>query len=149
MTRRQRGQSLVEGTLVMIVFFGLLMAVVDCGQVLFAHESLVERTRGAVRWGVLHNWQGPDPIVNLVLYGQTTDPNPSREGYLGLKPENVQVAYQPPVDGNTDNDILTVRIVNYRPHLFSPWIATQLVSARPVLISAPMAVREPVAQNRP
>ena len=147
--KRERGQSLVEGTLVLLVFFGLLMAVVDCGQILFAHESLVERTRAAVRWGVLHTWQGPDPIVNMVLYAQETAPNPSREGYLNLTPQNVQVDYQPPVDGNSDNEILTVRIVNYQPHLFSPWVAQKLVSSRPVLISAPMAMHGAVAQNRP
>lgn len=147
--RRRRGQSLVEGTLVLMAFFGLLLAVVDCGQVMFAHQSLVERTRAAVRWGVLHNWQGPDPIVNLVLYGQTAAPNPSREGYLDLTPDNVQVAYQPPQDGSTDNEILTVRIVNYTPHLFSPWVAQRFVSTRPVLISAPMAVHANVAQARP
>lgn len=147
--KRERGQSLVEGTLVLLAFFGLLMAVVDCGQILFAHQSLVERTRAAVRWGVLHPWQGPDPIVNLVLYRQPESPNPRGEGYLGLTEDNVQVAYQPPVDGNTDNEILTVRIVNYEPHLFSPWLAQRMVSSRPVLISAPMAVHGPLAQTQP
>jgi hypothetical protein len=139
----------VEGTLVMIVFFSLLMAVVDCGQILFAHEALVERTRSAVRWGVLHAWQGPDPIVNLVLYGQPEEPNPSQPGYLGMAATNVQVTYQPPQAGNADDEILTVRIVNYQPHLFSPWVGTRFVSNRPVLISAPMAIRGAVAQTVP
>ena len=52
----QRGQSMVEATLVLLVFFTLLLGVIDCGQVLFAHQSLVERVRAAVRWGVVHPW---------------------------------------------------------------------------------------------
>ena len=51
MNDRRRGQSLVEGTFVMLLFFGMLLAVLDCGQILFAHQSLVERVRAAARWG--------------------------------------------------------------------------------------------------
>ena len=47
---------MVEATLVLLVFFTLLLGVIDCGQVLFAHQSLVERVRAAVRWGVVHPW---------------------------------------------------------------------------------------------
>lgn len=145
--RRQRGQSLVESALVLLAFFGLLLAVVDCGQVLFAHESLVERTRSAVRWGVLHAWQGPDQIVNMVLYGQADQPAGNPEGYLGLTADNVQVRYQAPTSEKPDDEILTVTIVNYQPRFFSPWVAKQMVSVRPVLISAPMAVRAEIAQK--
>jgi hypothetical protein len=66
----QRGQSMVEATFVLLVFFTLLLGVIDCGQVLFAHQSLVERVRTAVRWGVVHPWNGSEPVVNLVLYNQ-------------------------------------------------------------------------------
>ena len=46
----------------MIVFFigayGLMFGVIDCGQVLVAHQALVERVRSAARWGVVHPWDG-------------------------------------------------------------------------------------------
>jgi Flp pilus assembly protein TadG len=61
---------MVEATLVLLVFFTLLLGVIDCGQVLFAHQSLVERVRSAVRWGVVHPWNektGSEAVVNLVL----------------------------------------------------------------------------------
>src|SRR4029079_1912152 len=58
MKRRQRGQSLIEGTLVMLVFFALLFGVIDCGQVLVTHQTLVERVRSAVRWGAVRPWDG-------------------------------------------------------------------------------------------
>jgi hypothetical protein len=34
-------ETLFEAALVLMVFFTLLLGVIDCGQVLFAHESLV------------------------------------------------------------------------------------------------------------
>jgi hypothetical protein len=136
--RAQRGQSLVEGALVMLVFLSLLLAVADCYQVLLAHQALVERTRAAARWGAVHDWQGPNPIVNLVLYGQTQEPGVA-SGYLGMTPANVLVMYQPATEDRPDDKMLTVAVVNFESHLFSPWLARTLTSARPVLVSVPLA----------
>jgi TadE-like protein len=134
----QRGQSLVEATLVLLAFFALLLGVADCGQVLFAHQSLVERARGAARWGSVHPWEGPEPIVNLVLYGQTQAPLKEASGYLGMTPANVKVIYQPATPDRPDDETVSIAIVNFESHLFSPWMARVLVSARPVLVSAPV-----------
>ena len=140
MRRHQRGQSLVEGTLVFLVFCSLLLGVIDCGQVAFAHQSLVERVRSAVRWGTVHPWQGPDPVVNLILYNQTEEPRASTEGFLGLKAGNVAVSYRPATPDRPDDETLSVSIVNFESHLFSPWMAGALVSLRPVVVSAPMGL---------
>ncbi len=123
----------------LFAFLSLLLAVADCGQVLFAHQALVERAREASRWGVLHPWQGPDPIVNLVLYGQTQEPAVTGSGYLGMTPANVRVDYQAATPDRPDDEMLSIAVVNFESHLFSPWLARVLVSARPVLVSAPMA----------
>jgi hypothetical protein len=135
----RRGQSLVEAALVLFAFLSLVLAVADCGQVLFAHQALVERAREASRWGVLHPWQGPEPIINLVLYGQTQEPAVAGSGYLGMTPANVRVDYQAATPDRPDDQMLSVAVVNFESHLFSPWLARVLVSARPVLVSAPMA----------
>src|SRR5215470_8498679 len=119
---KRRGQGLVEGTLVLLVFFALLLCVVDCGQVLFAHQALVERVRGAARWGSLHAWEGPDPIVNLVPYDQTEEPRRTGPGYLGMTPANVRVTFHPATAEHPDDETLTVAIVNFESHFFSPWI---------------------------
>jgi hypothetical protein len=137
----QAGQSMIEATLVLMAFFALLLGVADCGQVLFAHQSLVERARGAVRYGSVHPWEGPQPIVNLVLYGQMQAPAEASPGYLGMTPDNVQVLYQPATPDRPDDETLSVTIVNFESHLFSPWLSRVLVSARPVLVSAPVAAR--------
>jgi hypothetical protein len=137
----ERGQSMVEATLVLLVFFTLLLGVIDCGQVLFAHQSLVERVRSAVRWGVVHPWTGTDPIVNLVLYNQTEAPHGNTQAFLGMQPENVQVRHQAATPDRPDDETLSVTIVNFPSQFFSPWIAKAVVSPRAVSITSPMAFR--------
>jgi len=138
---QQRGQSMVEATLVLIVFFTLLLGVIDCGQVLFAHQSLVERVRAAVRWGVVHPWNGEDAVVNLVLYNQPEAPRGNPQAFLGLRPENVVVRHQVATPDRPDDESLSVTIVNFRSQFFSPWIAKAVVSPRAVSITSPMAFR--------
>ena len=111
----------------------------DCAQVLFAHQSLVERVNRAVRWGVTHPWEGSDPVVNLVLHNQPEEPREARPGYLGLTAGNVVVRYRQATADRPDDEILSVEIVNFEARLFSPWVGQALVSRRPVLVSAPMA----------
>src|SRR5579862_6487298 len=118
--RRCRGQGLIEAALVLMVFFALLLGVVDCGQVLIAHQSLVERVRGAVRWGVVRPWDGPDHIVNLVLYNQTTEPADASTAFLGLKPGNVIVTHNAATAERPDDETLSVTVVNFESHFFSP-----------------------------
>lgn len=145
--RNRRGQSLVEGTLVLLVFFAMLFAVIDCGQVLVAHQALVERVRSAVRWGVVRPWDGNgQQIANLILYSQAKEPGSAVETYLGLTRENVQVRYSPSTPSRPDDETLTVAIVNYHYRFMSPWVTSALVNPRPVLISAPMAYREIAAK---
>ncbi|MSV36105.1 MAG: hypothetical protein EXQ47_11000 [Bryobacterales bacterium] len=140
MKNREHGQSLIEGTLVLLAFFALLFAVIDCGQVLVAHQSLVERVRSAVRWGVVRPWDGTgEQIANLILYNQGDEPRSATAGFLGLTRDNVQVRYQPPLLARPDDEILSVAIVNYRYHFMSPWLAQAFVNPRPVVITAPMA----------
>ena len=140
MKSRERGQSLIEGTLVLLAFFALLFAVIDCGQLLVAHQSLVERVRSAVRWGVVRPWDGSgEQIANLILYNQTDEPRTATEGYLGLTRGNVQVRYQPALPERPDDEVLSVAIVNYHYRFLSPWVAPTFVNPRPVAITAPMA----------
>src|SRR5437763_15396755 len=126
--RRERGQGLVESALVLIVFFALLVGVIDCGQVLFGYQALVERGRSAVRWGSVRPYDGTgDQLTNLVLYNQPEEPLVSGATYLGLKRENVRVQYRPRTAERPDDEILSVSIVNYESHFFSPWIARTII----------------------
>ena len=139
----KRGQSLVEATLVLIVFFAMLLGVIDCGQILYAHQALVERVRSAVRWGAMHPFDGTgDQVANLILYDQPQEPNAAHAGFLGLTRANVQVRYRPATTDRPDDETLSVAVVNYESHFFSPWIAKTVISPRPVFVSAPVAFRE-------
>lgn len=140
MSNRRRGQSLVEGTLVMLVFFALLLGVLDCGQILFAHQSLVERVRAAVRWGTLHSEDGPDRVVNFVLYGQPDAPAMTTLGFLGMTEDNVRAEYRTPSPLRPDDNLLHVEIVNFKSNLFTPWFAAGLISPRPVSMTAPVVL---------
>lgn len=140
----RKGQSLVEAALVLMVFFALLLGVIDCGQVLFARQALVERVREAVRWASVHPYDGTgDQVANLILYERTEEPRTSTAAFLGLTRANVDVRYRPATPERPDDESITVAIVNYESHFFSPWIARTIVSPRPVLVSAPMAYRKP------
>jgi hypothetical protein len=139
----EKGQGLIEATFVLLAFFALLLGVIDCGQVLFAHQALVERVRSSVRWGVVHPWQGPEQITNLILYQQTQEPRVAADGYLGLKRSNVVVRYQPATAERPDDETLTVEIVNFEFHFFAPTIGKTLVNPRPVKISAPVSFKTP------
>lgn len=139
----KRGQSLVEATLVLLVFLAMLLGVIDCGQILYAHQALVERVRIAARWGAMHPFDGTgEQVANLVLYDQPNAPRAARDGFLGLTRANVQVRYQAPTASRPDDETLTVAVVNYESHFFSPWIARTIISPRPVLVSTPVAFRQ-------
>jgi len=122
----------VEATLVLLVFLALLLGVIDCGQVMYSHEVLQERVRSAVRWGSLHPFDGTgDEVANLILYAQPTAPGALLPAFLGLTRANIQV--------RATEEVLTVSIVNYRSHFFSPWFASPIITPRPVMVSAPIA----------
>ena len=140
-TGSQRGQTLIEGALALLVFFSLMFGVIDCGLMLVRHQALVERVRSAVRWGVVRPWDGNgEQIANLILYEQTKSSSAST-GYLGLTRENVQVRYQPASPSRPDDEVLSVAIVNFHYQFLSPWITEIFVNPRPVLITAPMAYK--------
>jgi hypothetical protein len=137
--KRRRGQGLIEAALVLMVFFALLLGIIDCGQVLYAHQALVERVRSAVRWGTVHPYDGTgEQVANLILYDQLDPPRAATGAFLGLARANVEIRYQRRSTERPDDEMLTVAIVNYESHFFSPWIARTIISPRPVLISAPI-----------
>jgi len=140
--KSEKGQGLIEATFVLLAFFALLLGVIDCAQILFAHQALVERVRSSVRWGVVHPWEGPDRITNLILYGQQEAPRVSTDGFLGLKRENVRVRYQESTPERPDDETLRVEIVNFECHFFSSVIGKTLVNPRPVSISAPVSFKK-------
>jgi len=69
----RRGQSLVETTLILAAFMGLILGMVGVAQMLFLRQTLAERAQDAARWGAVNTYNEP-AIRNLVLYGTATPP---------------------------------------------------------------------------
>ena len=88
--RRSRGQSLVESTLILAAFMGLLLAMAGIGQSLFVRQTLADRARMAARWGALNNYD-PAAIRRMVLFA-TTDPTPGQSPFFGLPESAVEVS---------------------------------------------------------
>jgi len=65
---KRRGQALVETTLILGAFMGLLLGIVHVGVQLIERQALLERVRQAARWGATQPF-AENQICNLVLFG--------------------------------------------------------------------------------
>jgi TadE-like protein len=136
--RRRRGNTLVESALVMVVFLAILIAIADFGQVLFFHQSIVERVRAGLRWGSIHAYD-ETAIKNYILFNSSTAPAGASTGFLGLTGSNLQVTQS---DVGTNTERITVAVVNYRFYLISPWIAKSFTNGSAVIETLPMEYRQ-------
>jgi hypothetical protein len=142
--RKRRGQALVESTLVLLVFITTLVGIMDISQLLFTHQSLVERVRMGLRWGAVQQWDGTgEKIQNMVLYqSPAAPPGISPAGFLGLRRANVQVVRTPGTVDNPNDERLSVAIVDYDYHFFTPFIARTFRNNYAILESAPLVYRD-------
>lgn len=109
-SRLQRGQALVESVLTLTAFMAIFMGMIEVGEILYIHQTLVERTRGAVRWGAVNAWDdsnSPTQITNMVLYG-TTSPADSATPIFGLASSNVSVTRPQPDYSAADRVVVSV-----------------------------------------
>ena len=132
-TKNQRGQSAIESTLVLLVFLVTLLGIFDLGQILFIHQTFVERARNAVRFGVVRTYD-PVQIQNMVLFNSPTVPSGATSGFLGLKPGMVTVSRE---NVGTDEERIVVTIAGYPYRFFSPLIAGAF-TGRPIVASLPV-----------
>jgi hypothetical protein len=140
--KNQSGQVIVESALCLLTFIALLVGTLDLGQMLFFHQALVERVRGAVRWASVHQWDGTgDQVTNMVLFGRPDDSSGGASGFLGLTRDNVGVNHFDGTAANPNDERITVTIRNYRYNFFSPWIAGSFTDANPISESAPVFYR--------
>ena len=109
-SRRQRGQALVESVLTLTAFLAIFLGMIEVGEILFVHQTLVERTRSAVRWGAVNAWDAtnsPTEITNMVLYGTST-PADNSAAIFGLTASNVSVSRPEPDYSAADRIVVTV-----------------------------------------
>ena len=87
---KRKGQSLVETSLILAAFLGLLLGMVSIGQMLFVRQTFSERVHEGARWGAVNRYD-VTAIRNLVLYGSTA-PAAGATPFMGLAPSEVVVA---------------------------------------------------------
>ena len=109
-SRWQRGQALVESVLTLTAFLAIFMGMIEVGEILYIHQTLVERTREAVRWGAVNTWDdtnSPTQITNMVLYG-TPSPGHDSTPIFGLTASNVSVTRPQPDYSSSDRIVVSV-----------------------------------------
>jgi len=132
----RRGQALVETALILVSFLAILIGAMDFGQILFFHQSLVERVRSGVRWGAVHAYDETS-IKNMIRYNQTTQPD-GVQPFLGIGDSNITVSV---LDSGASTERIQVAIVNYQFYFVSPWIAKTFTNDLAVVETLPTEYR--------
>jgi len=115
---RQRGGTMLESVLTLVVFLAMVIGVFDIGEMFFVHQTLTDRARNAARWGAVNAFD-PTSIQNLVLYGATT-PSTGQAASFGLAGSNVTVTR--PVAGIGTPEDRVVVTITYPVTLISVFI---------------------------
>ena len=132
-TKRQHGGSLVESTLVLMVFLTLMFSIFDLGYVMFEHHTLMHQARTAARYGSI-NPSDLDAVRNMVMYGQPAAPHDNPAGFFGLRSSNVNVARQ---NNWTPEDRITITISGYHYTLVTPFMAGTF-TGKPIVVTLPV-----------
>jgi Flp pilus assembly protein TadG len=127
---RERGASLLESALVLLTFLMMVIGVMDFGQVLYLHQSLVERARSAARYGAI-NPTNSAGIQNMAVYNSPTVASGQTAMLAGLTTAMVDV--QNP-DINTPNARVVVTISGYPMQFFTPGLA-RAFTGRSVMVA--------------
>ena len=98
----QRGAAIVEFAIVVMLFFALLVGIVEMGRVLFTWNSAVEATRRGARMAVVTNPGNAAAIRNEM-----------RVIMPDLADGQISITYQPNGCTVADCDYVTVGIVSY------------------------------------
>jgi hypothetical protein len=136
MHKHRRGATLIEATLVLMVFLTLMFSIFDLGFVLFEHHTLLHQARTAARYGAIN----PDDLVaiqNIVLYGSTAAPHDHPPGVFGLQSSMVNVDR---ADDWTPEDRIVITVSGYHYTLVTPFVAG-VFTGRPIAVSVPVEVQ--------
>lgn len=138
--KRERGSVIVETALIATAFLYMLIAIMDFGQFLFIHQTLTERARAAVRYGIVTDPTNATLIQNVVLYGQASGgpvPGTAHSTDLGIfnVPRSDVIVNASGI--TTDDYRLTVQIKNYTYTIYSPFISGSYTGPN-ILASLPL-----------
>jgi Flp pilus assembly protein TadG len=127
----ERGSGLLETSLIFLTFLLMLIGTIDFGQVLYFHQSLVERARTAARYGAI-NPTDTAGIQNMAVYNVASFNGSAPPAVLrGMTTAMVDVQ---DLGANTTAARIMVTISGYPINFISPYIAQQF-NNRPVIVS--------------
>jgi Flp pilus assembly protein TadG len=120
---------MVETSLILIVFLMMLIGTIDFGQVLYFHQSLVERARAAARYGAIHPTDTTG-IQNMAVYNVASTAGSPTAVLPAMTTGMVSVQN---LNANTPEARIMVTISGYPINFISPYIAQQF-NNRPVIV---------------
>jgi Flp pilus assembly protein TadG len=131
---------MMELALLLVLFLGVLIGIIDWSWTMFTHESLASRASMAARWGAVrvYNNANKSAMQDLVLYGVT--PCAGCTAAFGLTAGNVIVnrvanTYTPSDNGaNITTCQIVVTISGYTVRHFTPAFLSSY-TARPITAS--------------
>ena len=136
----EAGQALVETGLILFIFLAFLIGTLDFGQYMYFHQSLSERARAALRYGII-NTTDRTGIQNMAVYN---DPAGTVNGATALLPNfnTGMVTVCLPGDAGcsdpaaTSDSRVTVTISGYQMVTFN-LLVPQSFTNKPIVVSAP------------
>jgi Flp pilus assembly protein TadG len=136
----QKGQALVEAGLILFIFVAFLIGTLDFGQYLYFHQSLSERARAALRYGII-NTTDRTGIQNMAVYN---DPAGTVNGATAVLPNfnTAMVAVCLPGDAGcsdpaaNSNSRVTVTISGYQMVTFNLLVPRSFTN-KAIALSAP------------
>ena len=116
----ERGATLVEFSIGVLVFATAMFAVLEFGRVLWAHNALTDAARRGVRYATLHAATDVDQVKNVVVFGDAAGTGSPM--LPNLAKEDVDVEYT----GFGLNDGTVTVTIEYEFQLLIPIIGTTI-----------------------
>ena len=118
---RERGATLVEFSIALMVFLTAMFAVIEFGRALWVHNALSDAARRGARYAVLHPPADVEAVKNVVVYG---DPAGGTKSVVpNLTTANVTVTYS---DFALNKGTASVSVTGYQFQFVIPIIGTTI-----------------------
>ena len=129
--KSEKGQALVEFSLVTLLFFTVVFGISEFGRALWTWNTIVQATRTGARYAVVESPTSDDmQIMKVVAYNDPNATSSSKPVVPGLSETNVRVRYlnnDGTVAGNKNvADLIEVSVINYQFSFLVPLFGTQI-----------------------
>ena len=127
----ERGSAVVESALILLIALILMVGILDFGQIMFMHQTIMNRTQTVARQAAVKNYT-VDNVKNLIVYNTQT-PTDGTRGMFGLTASNVDVTFS---DASSAEQRLYISVTNLDYRTYTPLFARAMKSM-PIRLSVP------------